>query len=198
MPDSFSPGQAITVYVHKADGSVYRWWRSTVESVDEESIAIVSPANSILYQSASWFQHTEVTRPRASRTLFFPGRRHTILEVYNPDGSLHELYADICSPIACAGDELHYTDYELDVSKVGSAEARLVDEDEFEEAALRFGYSEEFKRLCYATAKEVLELISGWTPRGMVPPLAEQALPPAEPDEQIENGRGAPEQSSSE
>lgn len=163
----FKPGDEITVRVHKADGSVYRWWRATVETVEDASIVAVTPVGNPVHQSARWFDRTEFPQPWAIRSYYFPGRRHTVLEVYQPDGSLYELYADVCSPIEFIDGELHYADYELDVSKLGDAEARIIDEDEFEEAAGQFDYSEAFRQVCYGVAYEALEIIADWQPRGM-------------------------------
>ena len=40
--------------------------------------------------------------------------------------------------------------------------ARLVDEDEFSEAIVKYQYSEEFQKKLYVAANEALELANSW------------------------------------
>jgi protein associated with RNAse G/E len=90
-----------------------------------------------------------------------------LLEVYRPDGALNELYADICGPVLLVEGEVHLIDHELDVSMMAGDEPRIVDQDEFAEAAEQYGYSEEFVRESYALAEELLVVLAEWPPRGV-------------------------------
>lgn len=101
------------------------------------------------------------------RTYFWPGRRHTLLEIYEPDGRLRELYADITGPIEVSGDEIRYIDHELDVSMMAGEKPRIVDQDEFAEAAERYGYTDEFVRESYALANRLIDVLANWTPVGV-------------------------------
>jgi len=47
------------------------------------------------------------------------------------------------------------------------ATPEVVDEDEFAEAALRYGYSVEFQTACRRAVAEASELVSGWEPAGL-------------------------------
>ncbi len=156
------PGDTVWVRVFKADGSLYRSWQSLVESAGEECLVLVNKANDLLHAGAQ-------ARPmkRHFRGYFWPGRRHTLLEIYEPDGRLHELYADITAPIQVNGEEIHFIDHELDVSMMAGDEPRIVDQDEFAEAAVTYGYSEEFMRESYALAQELIAVLARWQPRGM-------------------------------
>lgn len=53
--------------------------------------------------------------------------------------------------------EISFTDHELDVSRIPPERARIVDEDEFLEAAARYGYSSELQWICYEVAREAAE-----------------------------------------
>ena len=89
------------------------------------------------------------------------------MEVYAPDGRLHEVYVNIGSPVEMEEGELRFIDYELDVSRMPPHAARIEDEDEFREAAVRYGYSEAFQVACYAVARETVGLADGWVARGI-------------------------------
>jgi protein associated with RNAse G/E len=57
---------------------------------------------------------------------------------------------------------MSFKDHELDISKVLPSPARLVDEDEFAEAVVKYNYSTEFQNKMYAVAREALEIAETW------------------------------------
>lgn len=160
-------GDTVWVRVFKADGSPHRWWQAVVEDVAEDCIVAVTRSGNIVYHNASRFPFSEYRQKHTIRNFYYPGRRHTLLEVYRPDGALNELYADICSPVQLVEGEIHLIDHELDVSMMSGDEPRIVDQDEFAEATEQYGYSEEFVRESYALAEELLVVLAEWQPRGV-------------------------------
>jgi protein associated with RNAse G/E len=103
----------------------------------------------------------------AIRAFYWLVKWYRLLEVYAPDGDWVEIYVDIGSPPELRDSELTFIDYELDVSRELPHPARIVDEDEFLEAASRYGYSVEFRQTCYEVAGEALELADRGVARGM-------------------------------
>lgn len=156
------PGDVIWVKTLKADGTLHRRWRSVIEEVTPELIVAITRVGNPVYAAGKTY-----TQSFHIRNYYWPGYRHTLLEVYAPDGELVELYADVCSPVEILDSEIRFVDHELDVSHLMDGEPRLVDEDEFAEAAELYGYSEEFQQVCYQAAAEALALITGWQARGM-------------------------------
>lgn len=63
--------------------------------------------------------------------------------------------------------EISFTDHELDVSRIPPERARIVDEDEFLEAAARYGYSSELQWICYEVAREAVRVANAWVTGGM-------------------------------
>jgi protein associated with RNAse G/E len=57
---------------------------------------------------------------------------------------------------------MSFKDHELDVSKYPPKTAKLIDEDEFAEAALKYQYTQEFQDQMYSAAEEALELANHW------------------------------------
>jgi len=147
---------------YKSDGTCYRWWTATVEAVEPGTVVVVTPAGHRLHTpDGDW------TSRWAIRSTYWPGRCYSVLEVYQPDGTLAEIYVNINSPIEIGDGQLSYTDYELDVSRELPHRAQLVDEDEFQEAALKYGYSAEFQEICHRVAEEALEIADNWVAKGM-------------------------------
>ncbi|MEZ4517880.1 MAG: DUF402 domain-containing protein [Chloroflexota bacterium] len=156
-----SPGQVIWVTVSKANGQLHRRWQACIERVAEDCLVTVAGVgNPVILSGRTALQKYPL------RSFYWIGRRYDLLEVYDPDGRLHELYSNICSPIEWTGDGIRYTDHELDIVQYVGREAEIVDEDEFAAAAAEFGYSDEFQRLCYAAAAEALDTVRTWQPRG--------------------------------
>jgi protein associated with RNAse G/E len=161
------PGDTVWVRVFKADGSPHRWWQVVIEDVDAACIVAITKPGNIVYHNASRFPSSEYRQKHFIRNFYYPGRCHTLLEVYRPDGALNELYADICSPVQLIEGEIHLIDHELDVSQMAGDVPRIVDQDEFAEAAEQYGYSEEFVRESYALAEKLLRVLAEWQPRGV-------------------------------
>jgi protein associated with RNAse G/E len=155
---------------HKSDGTCYRWWTATVEASEPDQVIVVTPAGHRLHTpDGDW------TSKWAVRSYYWPDRWYSVLEVYQTDGTLAEIYVNINSPVEIDDTQLCYTDYELDVSRELPYPARIVDEDEFEEAASEYGYSDEFQQTCYRIANEALEIANHWVAKG-VPNAGAQSL----------------------
>jgi hypothetical protein len=52
------------------------------------------------------------------------------------------------------------------VLQLGQA-AQIVDEDEFAQAIVDYGYSPEFQAACHQAAREAMGLLMGWVPGGL-------------------------------
>ena len=162
-----TPGDTVWVRIFKADGQPHRWLQARVEATEGECIVLYSAAGSPVYHNPQRFSAPLFPLQHAIRAYYWPGRRHNVLEIYEPDGRLAELYADITSPVEVTEDEVRFIDHELDVSQLTGEAPRIVDQDEFAEAAVAFGYSEEFMRQCYALAEELEGVLAHWRPRGL-------------------------------
>jgi len=93
--------------------------------------------------------------------------QHNVLEAYAPDGRLLEIYVNVSSPAKIDDAQVTFTDHDLDVSRKPPREAVIEDEDEFLEAASRYGYSTAFQETCYRVAREAIRLANDWVARGM-------------------------------
>jgi len=156
------PGQVVRVSAFKADGTRYRTWQASVESTAADRLVLIAPAGHVVHAlGGDWLS------PWAIRAVYWPGRHFALLEVFSADGQIEELYANIASPVRIDGNDVWFTDHEIDVSLRPPGPARIVDEDEFAEAAARYGYSDDFQQECYRAAGEAVEIIRGWIPGAM-------------------------------
>ena len=155
-------GSKINVRAYHSDGTCYRWWTGTVETVEPPKVVVTTPVGHRVHAPDGG------GRSRWSiRSYYWLDRWYSVLELYLPDGELEEIYVNVNSPVEIRDAQLCFTDYELDVSRVLPHPARLVDEDEFEEAAHKYGYSDEFQQTCYRVAREALEIADNWIAKGM-------------------------------
>jgi protein associated with RNAse G/E len=160
-------GSQVHVRAYKSDGTCYRWWRGTVEAAAPDRVVVVTPVGHRVHTpdgggASRW----------SIRATYWTDRWYSVLELYLPDGALVEIYVNINSPVELQEGILCFTDYELDVSRELPGPARLVDEDEFEEAAIQYGYSAAFQETCYRVAREAIEVAENWIATGM--PAASQ------------------------
>lgn len=151
-------GDKIRVEVYKADGALYRWWETAVESCNDSRIVTMSPVG----QPTVDLKHGTWIGEHILRAYYWFDKRYNLLEVFEPDGRLLEIYINIASHPWLKDGVLCFTDYELDVSAYPPAKAVVVDEEEFVEAALKYGYSAGFQREMHQVAAEALEIANNW------------------------------------
>ncbi len=153
-------GDEVTFRALHADGECYRWWYSTVEAVHADRIVVWMFKDEIIHQP-----NGDRSMPCDSRLHVLLDKWYSVEELLKPDGTCVELYLNINAPVIIEGNQITYTDYELDVSKVMGQPAEIIDQDEFAEAILRYGYSPEHQARCWAAAHEALLLAESWTPQ---------------------------------
>jgi protein associated with RNAse G/E len=152
-------GDEIHVRACKTDGTVYRSWHTTIESVDAGSIVTISPAGSMVIGKTKLGDHPI---KHHLRSYYWFDKFYNLIEAFDTDGQLVEIYINIASPPEFADHGMSFKDHELDVTRDIHGQARLIDEDEFAEAVLKYRYSEEFQKKMYAAAREALELADHW------------------------------------
>jgi protein associated with RNAse G/E len=150
-------GDTIWVRAFKANGMCYRWWQAVVEEVGPGYLVTVGSIDNRVYQDDREWNQTHVIR-----SIYWFDRPYNLLEVYSSANELVELYANVAGLPEFVDGVLHFTNYELDVSYLTDGTPRIVDQDEFAVAAVRFGYTPEFQQQCYQIAAEALEFVTNW------------------------------------
>lgn len=156
-----STGDLMTFRCLHADGQWYKRWQANIESISDTEIVTYAAPNGWVEVANRGVAYL----PRAMRGYYWHNKFFNLIEVINADGSLDEIYINVAGPLISAGDELHFIDHELDVIKLPSQPARIIDQDEFEEAIKLYGYSVEFQAKCWQAAEEARQLAEAWLTR---------------------------------
>ena len=151
-------GDRIHVRACKADGSVYRSWYTIIESVNADSIVTISPAGSTVEDRKRVTYRTE----HILRSHYWFDKFYNLIEAFDTQGNLVEIYINIAAPPEVGDGVLSFKDHELDVSKFPLTPAKLIDEDEFAEAAVQYNYSKAFQEQMYSAAEDALDLANHW------------------------------------
>ena len=154
-------GDTIHVRACKTDGTVYRSWHTTIESVDADSIVTISPAGSSVFN----IKGEEYPIHHHYRSYYWFDKFYNLLEIFEPSGELFHIYINVASPPEFENGIMSFKDHELDVSRYPPIAAELIDEDEFAEAAVKYQYSKEFQEKMYLAAEEAIELAIHWEAR---------------------------------
>jgi len=151
-------GDVIKVHARKTDGTVYRSWQAAIETLTSDMIVTIAPVGSSVFN----IKGKDYPLVHHYRAYYWFDKFYNLLEVFETDGTLIHVYLNIASPPEFKNGVMSFRDHELDVSKVLPHPAKLVDEDEFAEAIVKYNYSPEFQDKMYAAAREALELAETW------------------------------------
>jgi protein associated with RNAse G/E len=151
-------GDMLHVRACKTDGTVYRSWHTTIESVEADSIVTISPAGDTIQDLV----RGQFVARHSLRSYYWHDRFYNLIEVFETDGTLLQVYINIASPPWFEEGHLCYIDHELDVFKVPHQKAKLIDEDEFAEAVVKYRYTDEFQQKMYRAAREAIDLANHW------------------------------------
>jgi len=137
---------SITVNALKSDGFVYRSCKAKMELETDQGCVVWSPIGTSVFAEDKLLYEQDVH----VRAFYAYGARLNLLEVYESNDQLLEIYLNIIAPMESFSSTLVYVDLELDVSKIvnRNESARVVDVDEFEEAIKLYNYDLELVSNC--------------------------------------------------
>lgn len=160
-PDSAAAGSdgLVQVNYHKYDGSLHWNLRMHRLGEDEHGIWLGLPPNSVMRKG----HDREVPIAEAHVLLFPPDAWWTAL--FNAAPRSTEIYCDITTPPQWPSrEEVTMVDLDLDVlRKRGAPGPILVDEDEFAEHRVRYGYPDEVAEAAEASARWLMDAVARGT-----------------------------------
>jgi len=151
-------GEQIQVQACKTDGSVYRSWQATIESITADLVVTIAPAGSSVFN----IKGEDYPIRHHYRAYYWFDKFYNLIEIFETSGELIHIYINVASPPEFKNGIMSFKDHELDVSRYVPKPAELVDEDEFAEAVITYQYTKEFQEKMYSTANEALELANHW------------------------------------
>jgi len=154
-------GDRIQVQACKTDGTVYRSWQATIESITADLIVTIAAAGSSVFN----IKGEDYPIRHHYRAYYWLDKFYNLIEIFDTNSELFYIYINIVSPPDFKNGIMSFKDHELDVVRYPPKTAELIDEDEFTEATIKYQYTKEFQDKMYVVAEEALELANHWKAR---------------------------------
>ena len=147
----------ITVRAHKYDGSEHRSW----------SAQVVRQEGSLIVLDATFDQEIKhdllgtIASGTKSIEYYWLDRWYNIFRFAEPSGELRNYYCNVNVPPAFDGQILSYVDLDIDILVEPDLSYRIVDIEDFEQNAERFGYSAAVQKEARQALEKLVKLIEG-------------------------------------
>lgn len=139
----------IEVRAYKYDGVLHRAWGA--ELVRQENSLVVLDArfpDEIVHDLLG-----TIAGGTQSLEYYWLDRWYNVFRFAQPDGALRNYYCNVNVPASFDGETLSYVDLDLDILVDPDFSYRVLDVEDFEINARRYGYTEEMR----ANARQALE-----------------------------------------
>jgi protein associated with RNAse G/E len=148
-------GRSIVVRVYKYDGLLHRTWQA--ELVRQESSLIVLDArftDEIIHDLLG-----TIAIGTHSLEYYWLDRWYNVFRFAHPDGKLRNYYCNVNVPPTFDGETLTYVDLDLDILVAPDFSYQILDVEDFESNAERYGYSAEVQTNARRAVNELVRLI---------------------------------------
>lgn len=150
-----TPGDIITVSARSVDGNLKKSWSCRLLNSEGSTLCLEGTFNVSL-------KHLELGRIEPgtkSVEYFWLDRWYSVFIFFTPDGELRNFYCNLNFPPTVKHSSLDYVDLDIDIVVWPNGSIEVLDIEEFELNAQKFGYDEAI-RLGVATAlDEILQKI---------------------------------------
>ena len=150
-----SAPRRITVRVLKHDGAEYRRWSATASRQEGDLIVL----NAEFDVDVSHELLGEIRQGTRTVEYYWLNRWYNVFRFLKDDGSTRLWYCNINTPPAFKDRVLAYIDLDIDIVVQADFSFQVLDMDEFETNARRYGYSEEEKRQAQKAVDELTSMI---------------------------------------
>jgi protein associated with RNAse G/E len=145
----------LTVNSRKYDGTLSRSWQADIIESSPEAIVLVG-------QFESEVQHDKlgiIRRGTVSYEYYWLQRWYSVFRFHEPNGVLRNYYCNINMPPMISQGALDYVDLDIDVLVWPDFSYEIVDRDEFEMNAERFGYSEFVRDKAEEAFERIIQMV---------------------------------------
>ncbi|MGE5595994.1 MAG: DUF402 domain-containing protein [Hyphomicrobiales bacterium] len=148
-----APGSRILLRATKYDGAAH--WIQPFRVISDDGNLLITEyrARTPIFTSRGEFRS-----PYDSRVYFWRDRWYNVFRLSRPGCDLALWYCNVTTPPSFDGCDLTYVDLDLDVAVRPDGCIELLDEDEFEEHQVKYGYTKEVIANAEEAAHEVAEL----------------------------------------
>jgi protein associated with RNAse G/E len=145
----------ITVRAHKYDGSEHRSWKAT----------LLRQEGSLLVLDGTFDEEIQhdllgtIASGTKSIEYYWLDRWYNIFRFVEPTGELRSYYCNVNVPPVLDGEILSYVDLDIDILVEPDLSYQIVDLEDFEQNAGRFGYSDHVQAKARQGLERLVELI---------------------------------------
>lgn len=148
-------GEIVTINSLRYDGSLGKSWRcKLLEQSDSLLVFVGEFDREINHEHLGLIQ-----RGTISREYYWLGRWYNIFCFHEPDGTFRNYYCNINMPPTFEDGVLDYVDLDIDILVSKDWSYKLVDSDEFEENALKHGFSDDLRTNVTVATAELIAMI---------------------------------------
>jgi protein associated with RNAse G/E len=152
---SDAAGTSIVVNAYKYDGVLHRTWHAQL--IHQQGALVILDAqfpeeivHDLLGTIASGTQSLE---------YYWLDRWYNIFRFAQPDGTLRNYYCNVNVPASFDGETLTYVDLDLDILIEPDFSYKVLDVEDFERNAKRYGYTEEVQEKARQALDELVSMI---------------------------------------
>ncbi|QYO65602.1 DUF402 domain-containing protein [Leptolyngbya sp. 7M] len=150
-----TPGDIITVCARSNDGSLKKSWNCRVLNFEGNTLTLEGTFNVSL-------EHPRLGRIELNTKSiehFWLDRWYSIFIFFNPDGKLRNFYCNLNLPPSLNYGSLDYIDLDIDIVVWPNGSVEVLDSEEFELNAQKFGYDEIIRSGVAMALDEILEKV---------------------------------------
>lgn len=148
-------GDQITVRVLKYDGTEYRRWNARLARRDDSLLIL----DAEFEFDVKHHLLGEIRRGTRTIEYYWLERWYNVFRFLEADGSTRLFYCNVNMPPTFDGATLSYIDLDIDILVQPDLSYQVLDFEEFEANAARYGYSEEVNRQARAAVDELVTMI---------------------------------------
>lgn len=148
--------QRVTVQACKYDGSEHRSWQAS----------LIGQSGSLLILDAAFeeeIQHNllgRIDKGTVSLEYYWLDRWYNVFRFADPNGELRNYYCNVNVPPDFNGSVLRYIDLDIDILVEPDYSYRILDREDFECNAIRYGYSTEVREQTESAVAELKNMIT--------------------------------------
>ena len=145
----------VTINSRKFDGSIGKSW--TCELLEQDGPLFVFVGK---FDREVTHEHLGVIRRgTVSYEYYWLDRWYNVFRFHEPDGEFRNFYCNINMPPTFDGRTLDYVDLDLDVLVTKDQTYTILDSDEFEENAIKYGFSADIRTHARKAVDDLTKLI---------------------------------------
>lgn len=147
--------QQVRINSRKYDGSIRKTWKCKLTGRDDTLLVFVG----IFDEDITHPGLGDIIRGTVSYEYYWLDRWYNVFRFHEPDGSFRNYYCNINMPPTFADGVLDYVDLDIDVIVGKSFDYEVVDRDDFETNAAKYGYPTRVRSRAEQTLAELIEQI---------------------------------------